>query len=84
MHGSSSVVSVVVPRLPWHPRFEGKFIYPFYSSSRSPCRPQRVIAFKVGVSAVSCLTDICRCDLDSTVSTPGSNDSHQEIGEVLV
>jgi len=41
----------------------------------SPDRPHRDNAIKVGVSAISRLTDVYRCDLDSTASTPGSNDS---------
>jgi len=69
------VVFVIVPRLPQHPEFEGKFIYPSDLFSRSPYWLQCVNTSKVGVSAISRLTDICRCDLDSPMSTPGSIDS---------
>ena len=74
MRRHSSVVTIVAPRLPLHPGFNGKLLQSSDLLFRSPCRPQRVIAFKVGVSAVSHSTDICRFNLDTSVSTPGSND----------
>jgi len=68
------MVFVVAPRLPRHPGIGGKFIYPSDLLSRSPGRPDRVNASKVGISAISRPTDVCRCDLDATASTPGSYD----------
>jgi len=42
---------------------------------RSPCRPQHVIASKVSGSDHLGSTDVCRCDFDTSMSTPGSIDS---------
>ena len=68
----SSVVTIVAPRLPLHPGFDGKLLQSSDLLFRSPCRPQCVIASKVGVSAVLRSTDVCRCDLDAATSTAGS------------
>ena len=51
--------------LPLHPGLKGKFLRPSYSLYKSPCRPQRVIASKVGISDLLRSTDVCRLDLDA-------------------
>jgi len=73
-HGSSSVVSIVAPMLPQHPKLEGKFTNPSCLLFRSLHRLDCVNASKVSVSAVSRSTDVYRFDLDATASTPGSID----------
>jgi len=75
MRRSSSVVSIVMPRLPWHPGFEDKFIYPSDLLSRSPIRPHHDNASKVSGPNHLHSTDICRCEFDVTALMPVSNDS---------
>ena len=74
MHKPSSILSIVAPRLPWLPGSKGEFTNPSYLFSRSPYQLQHVNTSKVSVSAVSHLTDVCRCRFDTATSTAGSID----------
>ena len=69
------MVSIVAPRLPLLPAFNGKLTNRSDSFSRSPCCPHCVNASQVSTSAVFRSTDVCRFDLDAAASTAGSNDS---------
>ena len=52
--------SIIAPRLPRHPGFEGKYLQPSDSLFRSPQRLGCVNVSKVGISTISHLTDISR------------------------
>jgi len=70
---SSSVLSVIVPRLPLHLMLEGKLTKCSSLLSRSPNRPQCICASKVSIlNFLRSATDISRFDLDATASTPRS------------
>ena len=65
----------IVPKLPRHPGFGGKFTNPSYSFSRSPPQLDHVNASKVSISVVLRLINICRSRFDTAASTAGSMDS---------
>ena len=81
-HRSSSIVIDVMPRLPHHPGFSGKFTDPSYLFSRSPYQLQRINVFKVSVSVPFHLIDICRCSLDVATLTAGFIDPMESFGDV--
>ena len=82
LHNASSVLSNIVPQLPQHPGFKGKFIKPFYSLFRSPDRLDRITTFKVSVSVFTRLTDISRYGFDTATLTVGSMYPMESFGSI--
>ena len=79
---TSSVLSVIVPRLPRLPIFEGKFIKPFNSLFRSPHQPDRVNVSQVSLLDFQRLINVFRFDLHAIASVAGSNDSISAVWRV--
>ena len=71
---TSSILSIITPALSLLPKLEGEFIEPSDILFRFPGQSDRVNASKVSPSAPFHSINVCRCDLDASVSTPGSND----------
>ena len=70
----SSVVFIIVPRLPWLPGFNGKLINPSNLLFRSLIWPDCVNVSQVGVLDFQRSTNVCRFKFNAAALTPGSVD----------